>query len=58
MSEVIENHYQMKTLQQKNEVIKTITHTSADQFDNAFEYIKDGEFGHVKDAFKMRNPGT
>ena len=31
------------------------THPS-DQFDNAFEYIKDGEFGHVKDAFKMRNP--
>ena len=31
------------------------THPS-DQFDNAFEYIKDGEFGHVKDAFKCRNP--
>ena len=30
------------------------THPS-DQFDNAFEYIKDGEFGHVKDAFKCRN---
>ncbi len=31
------------------------THPS-DQFDNAFDYIKDGEFGHVKDAFKCRNP--
>tara|TARA_B100001248_G_scaffold128044_1_gene95961 strand:- start:96 stop:995 length:900 start_codon:yes stop_codon:yes gene_type:complete len=31
------------------------THPS-DQFDNAFDYLKDGEFGHVKDAFKMRNP--
>ena len=31
------------------------THPS-DQFDNAFDYIEDGEFGQVKDAFKMRNP--
>ena len=31
------------------------THPS-DQFDNAFDYIKDGEFGHVRDAFKCRNP--
>ena len=31
------------------------THPS-DQFDNAFDYLKDNEFGHVKDAFKMRNP--
>ena len=31
------------------------THPS-DQFDNAFDYLKDDEFGHVKDAFKMRNP--
>lgn len=31
------------------------THPS-DQFDNAFDYLPDGEFGHVKDAFKMRNP--
>ena len=30
------------------------THPS-DQFDNAFDYIEDGEFGQVKDAFKMRN---
>ena len=27
----------------------------SDQFDNAFDYIKNGK-GHVKDAFKMRNP--
>ena len=31
------------------------THPS-DQFDNAFDYLKDNEFGHVKDAFKCRNP--
>ena len=44
-------------MQQRDDKVKKYespTHPS-DQFDNAFDYIEDGEFGHVKDAFKMRN---